>query len=105
MTQEFMKSNLNLKAGHLVFLQDVIIGIADEGVLLGASIAGTENVAQTDVLETLVLSDFIIVGDVDASRHTRASKGEDIKACEVWSQELVLFEFFRPGQHRQHLFC
>ena len=28
------------------------------------------------------LSDFIIVGDVDASRHTRASKGEDIKAAE-----------------------
>ena len=28
------------------------------------------------------LSDFIIVGDVDASRHTRASKGENIKAVE-----------------------
>ena len=28
------------------------------------------------------LSDFIIVWDVDASRHTRASKGENIKAVE-----------------------
>ena len=28
------------------------------------------------------LSDFIIVGDVDTSRHTRTSKGEDIKAAE-----------------------
>ena len=27
------------------------------------------------------LSDFIIVGDVDASRDTRTSKGEDIKAA------------------------
>ena len=28
------------------------------------------------------LSDFIIVGDVDTSRHTRASKGENIEATE-----------------------
>ena len=40
---------------NLVFLKDVIVCIADEGVLLGASIAGTKNVAQTDILETLVL--------------------------------------------------
>ena len=40
---------------NLVFLKDVIVCIADEGVLLGASIAGTENVSQTDILEALVL--------------------------------------------------
>ena len=43
---------------NLVFLKDVIVCIADEGVLLGASIAGTENVAQTDILETLVLKNI-----------------------------------------------
>ena len=45
------------------------------------------------------LSDFIIVGDVDTSRHTRTSKGEDIKAAEtnkISRKQVMIFKEKSP---------
>ena len=65
-----MKSHLDLKAGHLgitlnigktlqncylVLLQQIIVCIADESVLLGASVAGAQNISKTHILKALIL--------------------------------------------------
>ena len=40
---------------YLVLLQQIVICIADKGVLLGASVAGAQNISKTDILKALIL--------------------------------------------------
>ena len=69
MTKELVESHLDLEARHLgesmyngktlqtylVLLQQIVICIADKGVLLGASVAGAQNISKTDILKALIL--------------------------------------------------
>ena len=96
MTQELVETNLNLKTGHFPFLENLIVLRIDEGRGFCDFEGRTEDIAEADILEALLLSDLVIVGDVDASGDTRPGEGQHVQAGEVWPQEPVLLKVLGP---------
>jgi hypothetical protein len=64
MAQELMQTDLNLECLVGVLLVKILLVVFDERNLLIGSLGG-ENVAERDVLEAKVLSNVVVVGDVD----------------------------------------
>ena len=65
MTQQLVQTNLNLETRNLPLLQNLVVLSGDEWRRFGDFVGRTENISQTHILESLRLSDLIIVGDVD----------------------------------------
>jgi hypothetical protein len=67
--EELMQTDLDLKSGVAILLVCSQIALFDErNGLVGR--LGREDVTEGDVFEAEVLSDIIVVGDVDAGRDT-----------------------------------
>ena len=94
-------SHLQLKQLDAPLVEDLVVLLGDEGRLLLSLVRGADHVAEVHVLEALGLPDLVVVGNVDAGRHSGAGEGEDVEGGEVGQQELVLLELLRPGEPRQ----
>jgi hypothetical protein len=68
-TKQLVQSNLNLKGGIAVLLVGGQVALFDERNRLVWCFRG-EDIAKGDILETEVLANVVVVGDVDASRDT-----------------------------------
>jgi hypothetical protein len=61
MAKEFVEADLHLKGRVTVLAVDLAISLGDERNLLVRGL-GAENIAERDVLESIVLANVIIVG-------------------------------------------
>lgn len=65
MAEELVQTDLDFKSGVTVLLVGFQVAVFDKGYLFVGGFGG-EDVAQRDVFETNVLTNVIIVGNVDA---------------------------------------
>lgn len=99
LTSQLVEANLDFKGNIAILGVDGKVLLTNKGNLLVGNV-GTDDVAQRHVLETLVLTDVVKVGNVDARRNHGSVKGENLERGKVGSKELVLFKLGTPGQHR-----
>ena len=66
------------------------------GELHRAHGVGAEGVVQEEVLEAFILSDIVIVWDVDTKWTTVGGESDHLKSSKVWCQEVVFLHLFWP---------
>ena len=95
-----MKTDLNLwieskperrayREGFTLPLDEFLVLLGNEGDAI-MNIVGTNDIAQRDILESNVLADLFVVGDVDSARQATASISQNINARKIRLTEGIL---------------
>lgn len=96
MAEQLVKGDQHEK-GWLVVLKTQVDHIL-RSELHGLSRGLTISVSKVDILETEILSDVVVVRNVDTDRNTRRGEGQNIETGKVWLLEFFYFELFSPSQ-------
>jgi len=96
MTKKLVASNLYLIAIFLVFVHIVWLFDGHEVLLLPQWFIHRLATLKNDVFETLLLTDFMIIRDVDAFWHRLTGKTDHVETGEIRGNESVLLKGLVP---------
>lgn len=100
--QKLMESHEYEQRGVRVFKMKLFLFFSNVLKRLGSRFS--VGVAEVDVLEAQMLSDLVVVGDVDADWDATGSEGEHIQAGEVRLLEHIALKGFSPRQVLERFF-